>query len=169
MKREVFELNNKFRIESGQDPLPIPQELIPANYMGNFNNNFLNIRDDVSINPSIIDPFRPQSFRVQTAIPPPTPANPAYIESSPPNQPPISVPQPFSPEMSVINQPQLFSPYPVPNYPPPNYPIPNYSSPYPPPQYPSQYPNPYPASYPKFQNTSSLAVKLIITSFNVKV
>ena len=31
VKREVLELNNQFRIENGEDPLPIPPELLPAN------------------------------------------------------------------------------------------------------------------------------------------
>ena len=107
VKREVFELNNKFRIESGQDPIPIPMELLPANYMGNYNPNLLNIRDDVSMNPSVMDQFHPHSFRMQTSIPQPTQAHPAFIESIPPSYlPPLA--QNYSPEMSVINPPQLY-------------------------------------------------------------
>ena len=59
IKREVFELNNQFRIENGEDPLPLPAELQPQNSQTPY--NFAHLPLNESIAPSVFEPQAPSS------------------------------------------------------------------------------------------------------------
>ena len=68
-------MNNQYRVESGLDPLPIPQELQPGNIDDMSNLNLLQINDDRSANPSI---YGDQNYSQGLNSIPQTPMHPSY-------------------------------------------------------------------------------------------
>ncbi|CAI2376929.1 unnamed protein product [Moneuplotes crassus] len=113
VKREVFELNNQFRIENGDEPLPLPPELTPSNIPHDFD-------DQKSLAPSMAPSVPPemtrnpsptaQQNRFTPQIPPLASANPEIPSSNPTNAPQMTYP-PYQPSQSPLPQAHYEHPY----------------------------------------------------------
>lgn len=140
VKREVFDLNNQYRIENGLEPLPLPKELEPANIQHELDmvsQNFLKINDDRSMHPSMAEGYPYGAPGLQSV--PRTPMNPNYQYSNHPDNI-QNFYQNMSPEMSMMHpgQQQFGMPlvYSAPNY--------------------YQTPQMYPSSSPYMQNQTEI-------------
>jgi hypothetical protein len=76
VKREVFELNNQYRIENGEEPLPIPLELMPAAEIQSMVAGYAT--DATTLPPTMRNEVH-QKIPEHTHIPVPTPAHPIKI------------------------------------------------------------------------------------------
>jgi hypothetical protein len=105
VKREVFDLNNQYLVESGKEPLPVPKELwLPGEEGGEMmGSNILNPNQmDNSMAPSI-----QESNFMGKNINPPT-NEPSMISQTYPSQIPQQFPPSQSPPPSYIqNPPQM--------------------------------------------------------------